>query len=207
MGRKLHYKRGSFYRVDDRTGFPQRAEVTRKEWSGLIVDEKVWEPRQPQDLVKGVPDIQAVPDPRPLGANVFVSAIYLQVSVDVAVLAYVIPVTSLAYVTLGDTCAVILADGSLFRTVITGMIANGPNGPAVVIDPFNPLPLPVPSGYDVIDYRIPYSGVPALTQYLAAEDGTPLLTESGELIEIELTTLTTESGQDLETESGEVIIP
>lgn len=29
MGRKLHYKPGSFYRTDDRTGFPQRAERTR----------------------------------------------------------------------------------------------------------------------------------------------------------------------------------
>lgn len=204
MGRKLHFRMGSFYRTDDRTGFPQRADVTRKEWTGLIVDEKVWEPRQPQDLVKGVPDIQAVNDPRPLGADVYVGPIYLQVTADVPVLSYVIPVGSLAYVTPGDTCAVILADGSLFRTVITGMIASGP---AVVIDPFNPLPLWVPSGNDIIDYRIPYSGVPPLTQYLAAEDGTPIVTESGELIVVELNPLTTESGQNILTESGEVIIP
>lgn len=207
MGRKLHFRMGSFYRTDDRTGFPQRADVTRKEWTGLIVDEKVWEPRQPQDLVKGVPDIQAVNDPRPLGANVYVGPVFLQITVDVPVLSYVIPVGSLAYVTLGDTCAVILADGSLFRTVITGMIANGPNGPAVVIDPFNPLPLPAMIGDDIIDYRIPYGGVPALTQYLAAEDGTPLVTESGEVIVVELNPLTTESGEEIETEGGEVIIP
>lgn len=203
MGRKLHFRMGSFYRTDDRTGFPQRADVTRKEWTGLIVDEKVWEARQPQDLVKGVPDIQAVPDPRPLGSNVFVGPIYLQMTTDVPALTYVIPVGSVAYVTAGDTCAVILADGSLFRTVITGVISTGP---AVVIDPFNPLPLPAMSGDDIIDYRISYAGVP-LTQYLAAEDGTPILTEDGKLIEIELNTLTTEAGENLETESGEVIIP
>jgi hypothetical protein len=181
MGRKLHYKPGSFYRTDDRTGFPQRAEKTRKEWTGVIVDGKVWEPRQPQDLVKGVPDIQAVPDPRPLGSNVFVGPIYLQITADVAALHYVIPVNSVAYVTPGDTCAVILYDGSLFHTVITGIIAFGP---AVVIDPFNPLPLGAPSGNDIIDYRIPYSGLPPLQGYLTTEDGTPIVTEGGEIISL-----------------------
>ena len=181
MGRKLHFRMGSFYRTDDRTGFPQRAGVTRKEWTGLLVDEKVWEPRQPQDLVKGVKDIQAVPDPRPLGANVFVGPIYLQVTADVPVRSYVIPVGSIAYVTPGDTCAVILFDGSLFHTVITGIIAFGP---AVVINPFNPLPLGAPSGNDIIDYRIPYSGLPPLQEYLTTEDGTPIVTESGEVISL-----------------------
>ena len=51
MGRKLHYKPGSYYVTDDRTGFPQRADKTRKEWTGLRVDENVWEPRQPQDFL------------------------------------------------------------------------------------------------------------------------------------------------------------
>jgi len=78
MGRKLHYKMGSFYRTDDRTGFPQRAERTRMEWNGLIVDEARWEPRQPQDLVKGVPDLQSVPDARPLGQNVYVGPVSVQ---------------------------------------------------------------------------------------------------------------------------------
>ena len=72
MGRKLHYKAGSFYRTDDRTGFPQRAERTRREWTGLIVDENVWEPRQPQDFVRGVADDQSVPEARPRAPATFV---------------------------------------------------------------------------------------------------------------------------------------
>lgn len=35
------------------------------EWQGLIVDRRVWEARQPQDFVKGVPDNQTVPYARP----------------------------------------------------------------------------------------------------------------------------------------------
>lgn len=77
MGRKLHFKMGSFYRTDDRSGFPQRAENTRQEWTGLIVDTKLWEPRNTQDFVKGVKDDQSVPKPRPLPPNIFDGPTYL----------------------------------------------------------------------------------------------------------------------------------
>ena len=95
MGRKLHFKMGSFYRTDDRTGFPQRAERTRKEWNNLIVDEKVWEPRQPQDLVKGVPDIQSVPDARPLGQNIYVGPISVATTANAVIGQTVIPVQTI----------------------------------------------------------------------------------------------------------------
>jgi hypothetical protein len=67
-----HYVPGSFYRIDDRTGYKIRAEHTRKEWTGRIVREQSWEPRQPQDLVRGVRDDQNVPEPRPRQQNVFI---------------------------------------------------------------------------------------------------------------------------------------
>jgi len=67
-----HYVPGSFYRIDDRTGFKRRAYRTRKEWTGLIVDRQVWEARQPQDFVKGVFDDQTVPQPRPRSPNTFI---------------------------------------------------------------------------------------------------------------------------------------
>lgn len=92
MGRKLKYRAGSWYRTDDRTGFVQRAERTRKQWDNLIVDERVWEPRQPQDLVKGVPDIQSVPDARPLGQNVYVGPISVQTTANAVVGETSIPV-------------------------------------------------------------------------------------------------------------------
>lgn len=69
MGREKFYKPGSFYRICDRTGFATRAERTSMEWQGLIVDRRVYEPRQPQDFVKGVNDDQTVPYPRPRSPN------------------------------------------------------------------------------------------------------------------------------------------
>lgn len=69
MGTERFYKPGSFYRIDDRTGFAVRAERTQKEWNNLIVSDRVWEARQPQDFVKSVTDNQTVPNARPRSPN------------------------------------------------------------------------------------------------------------------------------------------
>ncbi len=45
----------------------------RKEWTGLMVcADTCWEPRNPQDFVKGVPDKQNPPWVRPEPADVFI---------------------------------------------------------------------------------------------------------------------------------------
>ena len=75
MGTELYYKPGSFYRICDRTGFATRAERTQREWQGLIVEKRVFEPRQPQDFVRGVNDIQTVPAPRPRQTNTFIQMV------------------------------------------------------------------------------------------------------------------------------------
>lgn len=71
MGTKLHFKPGSFYRVCDRTGFSVRAEHTQKQWNNIIVRNRSFENRQPQDFVRGRRDDQTVPQPRPRQTNVF----------------------------------------------------------------------------------------------------------------------------------------
>jgi len=65
MAREGFYKMGSFYRVCDLTGFTVRAEREKKMWTNTIRRTQSWEPRQPQDFVKGVRDDQTVPEPRP----------------------------------------------------------------------------------------------------------------------------------------------
>lgn len=72
MGTERFYKPGSFYRICDRTGFATRAERTQSEWQGLIVSDRVWEARQPQDFVKGVQDNQTVPYARPRQPNTYI---------------------------------------------------------------------------------------------------------------------------------------
>ncbi len=73
MADDKHYVPGSFYRICDITGFKVRAERTHKMWSGTIRRIQSWEPRQPQDFVKGVRDDQAVSDPRPRQIDRFIN--------------------------------------------------------------------------------------------------------------------------------------
>ncbi len=59
------FRPGGFYRISDRDGHRARNYNTKKEWNGLWVGSEEWEARQPQDFVRGVPDVQTVPDARP----------------------------------------------------------------------------------------------------------------------------------------------
>lgn len=47
-----------------RTGRTIRASEARREWTGLIVHESVWEPRHPQDFVVAPREEIAAPFPR-----------------------------------------------------------------------------------------------------------------------------------------------
>lgn len=57
----VRYKDGDWYVICDRTGFKIRASESRREWNGLIVHQSVWEPRHPQDFVRGTRDVQTPP--------------------------------------------------------------------------------------------------------------------------------------------------
>ncbi len=60
---------GVYNMICDRCGFKCKSTQIKREWTGLYVcDSSVndcWEPRQPQDFVRGIPDRQSVPVPRP----------------------------------------------------------------------------------------------------------------------------------------------
>lgn len=149
MGRDLHFRPGSFYRKDDFSGFPVRAERTKKVWTGMIVDQQRWEPRQPQDLVKGVPDYQAVPEPRPLPPNQFVGPIYLQLVAAVAPGDDVLALNSVGGVTVGDAVAIMLNDGVQFACAVEAIL---PDAEVRITPPLNNY---AASGNLVTDYRQP----------------------------------------------------
>lgn len=157
MGRDLHFKGGSFYRVDDRTGFPTRAERTRREWNGLIVGDQYWEARQPQDLVRGVPDYQAVPEPRPLAPTAFVGPLYFQIAAQVNIGDIVVELASVVGIGVGDPVGIVLnADsGDIFRTTVGAVF-----GFFVVLNA--PAPQVAASGNLLVDYA-PGTGTGANT--------------------------------------------
>ena len=147
MGRKLHYRAGSFYRVSDHTGFPVRAENTLKMWNSLIVERATFEPRQPQDLVRGVKDQQNVPDARPLAPAQFIGPIYTTLADATTPGQTVITLTSTAGLTIGDAIGLMMDDGSLWTTGVLNIL------PDDQIQTASGAPLNAASGNSVVDYR------------------------------------------------------
>ncbi len=50
------YVPGDYWVTDDRTGFSMRSSEMTEEWTGYVVHKDEWEPRHPQDFVRGVKD-------------------------------------------------------------------------------------------------------------------------------------------------------
>jgi len=61
----MSYEAGQWNALCDRCGFKYKACQLRKEWTGLRVCQECWEPRHPQDHVRGKKDHQAPPWVRP----------------------------------------------------------------------------------------------------------------------------------------------
>ena len=72
MSYQSNYVRGSWNCICESCGRIVKSGELRKRWDGFMVDERCWEPRQPQDFVRGVADYQAPPFTRPESSNVFV---------------------------------------------------------------------------------------------------------------------------------------
>lgn len=56
--------------ICDRCGDKLKSDQVREEWTGLYVCNTCWEPRHPQDLIKGIPDDQNVEISRPEAPDV-----------------------------------------------------------------------------------------------------------------------------------------
>lgn len=65
MRKNAGYVMGDWKAVCDRCGADFLASQLKKEWTGLMCCSRCWEPRHPQDFVRGVKDMQAPPWTRP----------------------------------------------------------------------------------------------------------------------------------------------
>lgn len=66
---KDRYIPGDYNVTCDYSGFKIKRSEARFTWDGLLVRKDLWEPRQPQDFVRGVKEDIAVEDPRPAWEN------------------------------------------------------------------------------------------------------------------------------------------
>jgi hypothetical protein len=65
MGRADFYKKGQWLAICDVCGMKYHSGDLKKRWDGLMCCPQDWNPRQPQDFVRGIPDPQAPPWTRP----------------------------------------------------------------------------------------------------------------------------------------------
>ena len=74
MGHADYLRKGDWNAICDRCGSKFKFSMLKKEWDGLYVctSNRCWEPRQPQDYVKGIPDNMSVPISRPEAGNEFI---------------------------------------------------------------------------------------------------------------------------------------
>lgn len=160
MGTKLHFKPGSFYRICDRTGFAVRAEHTKKQWNNIIVRDRSFEERQPQDFVRGRRDDQTVPQPRPRQTNIFLGvqtqlaessassgpfSSGFSIGFEITGLLILVLQSALGF-NVGDEISIQLDNGVTFFTT-----AQAINFSTNVITPAQPLPYPASAGNIVTD--------------------------------------------------------
>jgi hypothetical protein len=72
MPYRPRYDKGDWKAICDSCGRELKASELRKRWDGFMVCAGDWEPRQPQDFVRGVADFQAPPFTRPEPADIFI---------------------------------------------------------------------------------------------------------------------------------------
>jgi len=72
MSYQSNYTRGLWLVICEACGRKYKNTELRQRWDGFMVCEDDWEPRQPQDFVRGVADYQAPPFTRPEQADRFV---------------------------------------------------------------------------------------------------------------------------------------
>ena len=65
MGRADYFELGGWNAACYRCGSKRKASELKRQWQGYYVCPEHWEPRHPQDFVKGVPDVQSVPFSQP----------------------------------------------------------------------------------------------------------------------------------------------
>jgi hypothetical protein len=93
MGHADYLRNGTYNGICDRCGSKFKFSDLKLEWDGLYVctANGCWEPRQPQDYVKGIRDDMAVPVSRPEAGNMFLQQIMASCSTLASILYIIIP--------------------------------------------------------------------------------------------------------------------
>jgi hypothetical protein len=142
----MTYIAGDFWRICDSCGSKFRASQTLKRWDGQIVCHDDWEPRHPQDFVRGRLDRQNVPEARPEPVDAFVGPLQTTLTADVAASGTTLTVESSARFEASDHIGITCANGD----VLVRIIDDVPTSLTITIT--TALHTPALSGAKVINY-------------------------------------------------------
>jgi ethanolamine utilization microcompartment shell protein EutS len=113
----FRYIPGDYYMICDVCGFKYRRSDMKERWDGHWTCLKDWEPRHPQDYVKGKEDQQAVPIARPDTTD-FYNQVTL--SADASEGDTTITVSSATNISDDDNIGITLDDGTIQWTYVNG---------------------------------------------------------------------------------------
>lgn len=139
-------KLGDYLVQCDRTGFTRWASETRKEWNGLRVWDRVYEERNAQDFIRGLPDDMSVPDARPEGTAQFIGPLVTEVNADHSAGATSITVLDTSRMAASDSITIVLDNTDILRTTISTV------DDATTLTIADRLPFTTSAGNKVTDY-------------------------------------------------------
>lgn len=146
MSRRRGARPGLHLVCCDRTGFTVWSDEVTKEWNGNIVWNKVFEPRQPQDHVRGVRDDPSVKDPRPPGTAQFTGPLVTEINDAHAAGRASLTVLDTTRMDNGDRIAIALDNGDVYFTTIQSV----DDGETITLS--QPIPSATSVGKKVTDY-------------------------------------------------------
>lgn len=76
MGRADYFAAGKWNVRCDQCGEKYKSSELKRQWNGLMTCWRCWEPRNQQEMIRPVPDMQAIPWSRPSPAPRFVNGAY-----------------------------------------------------------------------------------------------------------------------------------
>jgi hypothetical protein len=120
MADDRHYVQGTWYFLDDWSGFKTRSSKARLQWDNVMTSGSKFSPRQSQDLVQGVLDPQAVPWSRSRQVNQF-TALATWVTTFAGAGSTSLSVNATVGFQVGDLCQVPLDNGDLFQFTVSGI--------------------------------------------------------------------------------------
>jgi len=120
------FKLGDHWVICDQCGMQRYASECQYTWDGLFVCGPCWSPRHPQDFVRAIPDNQTVDISRP-----GVVQVQGQTTVGTAAVRYALSIvlTSVSWISNGDSIGITLDDGTVHWTYSNG----APSGTTVTL--------------------------------------------------------------------------